>query len=251
MVDLLSGHPSATVPVPPLFQEVTFEGPSSPVDGTRRRALVDEQRHLIWNWMPDNTTECYDRRADPQELHDLWGTAAGAPCRAMKTALQEKVEALSFPPNFAEKLAAGLTAAGAPSPAPGHPLEARLGDSVRFLGYDLASPVVTRGNDLEIVYHFQALTRVPEGWRPFFHLEGPGGFRNLDHVPLEGAYPVERWRPGQRIRDRQRIAIPATLPPGAYTIHLGFFRRNERMPVVPVQASDGANRLRVVTIQVQ
>jgi hypothetical protein len=230
---------------------VTFEGASSPIDGTRRRGLVSESHHLLWNWMPDNTTECYDLRADPGELHDLWGTGAGAACRPLKTKVQDMVQALSFPPNFTEKLAAGLSAPGLPAPPPSHPLDARLGDAIRFLGYDLAAPAVARGGEVEIVYHFEVLARVPEGWRPFFHLDGPGGFRNLDHVPLQGVYPVERWRPGQRIRDRQRISFPVGTPPGLYTIHLGFFRKSERMPVTPAQASDGASRLRVATIRVQ
>jgi len=248
-VDLLLGSPAASPPRP-VFQEVTYECATG-MDCTRRRALVTEAHHLIWNWMPDNTTECYDVPADPAELRDLWGTSAGAPCPPLKSALQEMVQALSFPPHFAESMAAGLSAPGAPSPPPQHPLDARLGSSVRFLGYDLASPTVARGGELEIVYHFEALTKVPDGWHPFFHLEGPGGYRNLDHVPLQGAYPVERWRPGQRIRDRQHIAFPSTIPPGTYTLSLGFYRRNERMPVTPPQLGDGSNRLRVATITVQ
>src|SRR5204863_6351575 len=123
----------------------------------------------------------------------------------------------------------GLSAPGAATRAPAHPLDARLGDSVRFLGYDLSSPTVARGGEVEIVYHFEALSRVPEGWRPFFHLDGPGGFRNLDHVPVEGAFPVERWRPGQRIHDRQHLVFPATQPPGIYAPSLGFFRGGQRM----------------------
>jgi hypothetical protein len=110
---------------------------------------------------------------------------------------------------------------------------------------------VSRGSELEIVYHFEVLERIPAGWHPFFHLEGPGGFRNLDHVPLQGVYPVERWRPGQRIRDRQHIVVPATMAPGTYTISLGFFKSNQRMPVTPPQASDGTDRLRVATIVVR
>jgi arylsulfatase A-like enzyme len=249
MLDLVMQSPSAAPPKP-VFQEVTYECATG-MDCTRRRALVTDQYHLIWNWMPDNTTECYDVRGDPRELRDLWGTKGGGACPALKSTVQEMVQALSFPPNFAEKMAFGLRAPGAPAPPPAHPLDARFGDAVRFEGYDLAAPTVARGQQVELVYHFEVLARVPEGWRPFFHLDGPGGFRNLDHVPVEGAFPVERWRPGQHIRDRQRISFPLQWPPGKYTVSMGFFRHGDRLPVTPASVSDGTNRLRVATIEVQ
>jgi hypothetical protein len=158
---------------------------------------------------------------------------------------------LSLPPDVAEKIAAGVSARGASAVAPGHPLNARFGTAVRLLGYDLAANTVARGDALDIVYHFEVQDRVPTGFRPFFHLEGPGrAFFNLDHVTVEGAYPVERWRPGQQIHDRQRITFPAALRPGVYTLYTGFFRRAERLPVTPAAASDGPDRVRVVSFTV-
>jgi hypothetical protein len=82
-------------------------------------------------------------------------------------------------------------------------------------------------------------------------MDGPGGFRNLDHVPVEGAYPMERWHPGQRIRDRLRIAFTQAMPPGTYTVSVGLFKGNARAPVTPASASDGRDRLRLATIVVQ
>jgi choline-sulfatase len=253
MLDLMTGTPWQAVPIPPVFQEVTYEGPTSPIDGTRRRGLITADRHLIWNWMPDNTTECYDLVLDPAETRDLWGSAAGKDCVALKAQLQDLVQALSFPLDLGERLAAAVTPAGVTPPAPAHKLEARFGTALAFAGYDLNKTEVTRGPDaeVEVVYHFDVRDRVPKGWFPFFHLDGPGGMRNLDHAPVGGAYPVERWRPGQRIRDQQRIVIPADMAPGTYTIHVGFFRRNERMPIDPPSLSDGASRLRVATITVR
>jgi arylsulfatase A-like enzyme len=252
MLDLIAGAPSASVPVPPVFQEVTFEGPSSPIDGTRRRALVTAERHLLWNWMPDNTTECYDLTKDPGESRDLWGTSAGQGCVPMKAQLQDLVQVFSFPLDFAEKMAKSVSAPRAAAvPPPSHRVEAMIGSAVKFLGCDLSPPVVNKGSDIEVVYHFQVEERVPPGWHPFFHLDGPGGVRNLDHVPVGGVYPVERWLPGQRIRDRQRILIPQSIQPGEFTLYVGFWRGSERMPITPASAADGANRLRVGSFTVQ
>jgi hypothetical protein len=249
MLDLAAGAPPASPPRP-VLQDFDFEL-GGDMHGTRRSGLCTDTHHLLWNATPDNTTECYDRRSDPGEVRDLWGSAAGAPCRAMKAELQDLISVLSLPPDFAEKLAAGVSAPGRPAPAPVHPVDARLGTAIRFEGYDLDPPVVARGGEAQVVYHYEVLAPVPKGYRPFVHLDGPGGVRILDHVPVEGTLPAERWRPGQHIRDRQRIAFPATLPPGRYTLYTGFFHRTDRLPVSPASAGDGANRLRVAIIDLR
>jgi hypothetical protein len=246
MVDLLSGTVDSPAPQP-VFQEVSYEG------DVKRRAWVTATHHLIWNWTPDNTTECYDLAHDPAESRDLWGTPAGeSVCTGLKADLRARVGLLSLPVGYAEKIAAGVSAPGAPSAAPTHPLDGRIGDVLAVTGYDLSAPNVLPGGAVTLTVHFASLKPVPSGWRPFFHLDGPGGsFRNLDHVPIDGAYPIERWRPGQRIRDRQTIAFPPHTPLGPYIVYVGLFRKAGRMPVTPPAASDGKDRLRVATIDVQ
>jgi arylsulfatase A-like enzyme len=243
LVDLLAGQPAEPAPGP-VFQEVSYEG------NVKRRALVTATHHLIWNWTPDNTTECYDIAHDPGELKDLWGSPAGEPaCTQLKEDLRSRVALLSLPPGYADKIAFGVAPAGAP--APSTPLDASIGSSLRVVGYDLSAQSVRRGDSVELVTHFELRGRMEPGWRLFFHMDGPGGFRNLDHVPVEGAYPMERWHPGQRIRDRLRIAFTAAMPPGSYTVYLGLFKGNARAPVTPASVSDGRDRLRLATIVVQ
>jgi arylsulfatase A-like enzyme len=245
MLDLLAGTVEGSAPQP-VFQEVSYEG------NVKRRAWVTASHHLIWNWTPDNTTECYDLVHDPAESRDLWGAEAGEPvCSRLKADLRARLALLSLPVGYAEKIAAGVSAPGAPSPAPSHALDGRIGDVLHVTGYDLSAARVSRGSDVELTVHFELLAPVPRGWRPFFHLDGPGGsYRNLDHVPVDGAYPIERWRAGQHIRDRQRIGFPVHTTPGVYTVYVGLFKGASRLPVTPPASNDGKDRLRVTTIQV-
>ena len=246
MVDLLAGQIEGTPPQP-VFQEVSYEG------DVKRRAWVTSTHHLIWNWTPDNTTECYDLAHDPGELRDLWGAPAGEPtCSKLKAELRNRVALLSLPMGYAEKMAFGVSAPGASAPTASHALDGRIGDEVRVTGYDLSASEVVRGGEVDLTVYFESLRPVTRGWRPFFHLNGPGGsFRNLDHLPVEGAYPMDRWRPGQHIRDKQRIHFPLSTTPGSYTVYWGLFKGSARMPVTPPAASDGADRLRVATIRVE
>jgi len=109
---------------------------------------------------------------------------------------------------------------------------------------------VAAGGTLEVTTHFGVGKPLPAGWRLFFHLQGPAGYRNLDHVPVEGLMPLERWRTGQVIRDRQRIPIPPGSPPGTYTLYVGAYLGAQRLPVTPPSLSDGNNRLRLLSFSV-
>ena len=169
---------------------------------------------------------------------------------ALAHALKRTVAGLALPDGAAEKLRQAVTPPGAAGAAPAHPLQASLGDAILVRGYDTSAETVPAGGTLEVTYHFVAGKPLPTGWRLFFHLEGPVGYRNLDHVPVDGLMPLERWRPGQALRDRQRIPIPPGTQAGTYTLYVGAYRGPERLPVIPASLSDGKSRLRLLSFTV-
>jgi arylsulfatase A-like enzyme len=244
LVPELSGPPPSDTETRAVFQEVTSER-------GKKRAFVTATRHLIWNESPSDTTECYDRTRDPAETHDVWDLAGDPACVGLARDLKRMVAGLALPAGAAAKLADGVTPPGRPAPAPSRPLDADLDDAVTVRGSDLSAAEVRGGGAVEVTTYFAVRRRLEPGWRLFFHLEGPGGARNLDHVPVGGLMPLERWRAGQQIRDRQRIDVPAGTPPGIYTLTLGAFRRGERMRATPAALTDGQNGVRLVSFTVK
>ena len=246
-----AGPPAPDTDTRAVFQEVTSER-------GKKRALATTTRHLIWNAVPSDTTECYDRTRDPSDDHDIWQQATGGSedasgngsCVALARALKRTVAGLALPDGAADKLRQAVTPPGVATAPPAHPLQASLGDAILVRGFDASADAVPAGGTLEVTYHFTAGKPLPAGWRLFFHLEGPVGYRNLDHVPVDGLMPLERWRPGQTLRDRQRIPIPAGTPGGTYTLYLGAYRGAERLPVTPASLNDGKDRLRLLSFTV-
>jgi len=45
-----------------------------------------------------------------------------------------------------------------------------------------------------------------------------------DHLPVDGAYGVDRWSAGEVVRDSFRIVIPADVAPGDYAIKVAMTR---------------------------
>ena len=242
-VDLLAGQPDLTVPISPVFQEVSYEGDN------KKRAIVTATHKLNWNWTPHNTTKCY-ALAD-KSGRDLWGTPAGDDvCLGLKAKLRQWVAMLALPADAREKLSHDVFGPDAKAPQPTHVAQGRLGEVVSLFGYDLEGGTFARGSVINVAYHFRVDARVPEGWKIFFHLDGPsGGFRNLDHAPVGGAFPMDRWRPGQTIRDRHQFTLDPGLPIGHYTLYVGLWKGSQRMPVTPSDRSDGNNRLKIVEFE--
>jgi arylsulfatase A-like enzyme len=244
LVPDVAGSAAADTETRAVFQEVTSER-------GKKRALTTATRHLIWNAVPSDTTECYDRTRDPAEEHDIWQQKADdGSCTTLARSLKRMVSGLALPSGAAEKLRLAVTAPGAAAPPPRYGLQAALGDAILVRGYDASATTIPPGGSVDVTTHFAAGAPLPAGWRLFFHLEGPSGYRNLDHVPVEGLMPLESWRRGQVIRDRLRIPIPPGTPPGAYTLYVGAYRGAQRLPVTPPAASDGNNRLRLLSFTV-
>jgi hypothetical protein len=78
----------------------------------------------------------------------------------------------------------------------------------------------------------------------FAHLEGPH-FVNGDHTP---ARPFEWWKPGQFIQYTTTIALPRIA--GRYTLHVGLFHGNQRMPAHSTHAPLDNNAITAATIEV-
>src|SRR5690606_33319697 len=107
-------------------------------------------------------------------------------------------------------------------------LDAQLGDAVRLLAVE-APPRARPGDTITLTWTFEALGRVPGGWKVFAHLKGPRAtFVNGDHEPVR---PFAWWRAGQFIRYQTTVVLPRHLAPGTYTVWTGLFKGNRRAKV--------------------
>lgn len=244
MVDAVAGNGRADDDGD-VIQEVTFD------NTTHRWGIVSSTHHVLWNQSPEATRECFDLRNDLDERQDLFGVPAlGAPCDALFEQLTRATVALRVGPDFARRLAFAVIAAGDEHPTPEHAVDAKIGDHLRVVGWD-GPTVLTRTQAATFTVHYDSLQTIPRGWEVFVHLLGDRVSRNLDHPLLEGAYPIDRWQPGQRLRDRWSNTLSLDVAPGRYALVLGLFRANERMPVEQRGQQDPQRRVMLGWIEVR
>ena len=143
-----------------------------------------------------------------------------------------------------------------------HPLNARFGDSIALLGYDLEQeppsasggteeiqlppasggteevqlPPASRGAGgvLHLTLYWKSLKPMAQPYTVFTHLVGPDGqlAGQRDNMPLRDTVPTTCWLPGEVFADPYDIPISPQARPGDYALETGlyFWETGERLP---------------------
>ncbi len=106
-----------------------------------------------------------------------------------------------------------------------NPLDARLGQRIRLLGYDLESTTASPGGQLALTLYWQAIDAPQDGYTVFNHLVGADGQirGQFDGLPSGEAWFTGSWLPGEIIADQRTIPIDGDAPTGAYTLYVGLY----------------------------
>jgi len=120
-------------------------------------------------------------------------------------------------------------------PSPDHPLEARLGEMVRLLGYDLEEDRVRPGEEIGLTLYWQALTPADRPYKVFTHLidEENAIWGQHDSQLVGGTYPPNLWVAGEVVTDSHRLLVAADAPAGIYRLVVGMYdpTSGERLPI--------------------
>jgi hypothetical protein len=101
-----------------------------------------------------------------------------------------------------------------------HAVGARFGEGIGLEGYDLESSAT----DLQLALHWQALAPVELSYKLFVHLVGGGGPADIRaQADVYPSLPTTAWMPGEYRRDEISLELPADLPPGRYSLLVGWY----------------------------
>lgn len=116
-----------------------------------------------------------------------------------------------------------------------YPLQAMLGEEIKFLGYDLSAKGVKAGELLELILYWQPLGEVESSYTVFVHLldERNRIWGQKDTIPGGGSMPTTGWVEGEVITDRYEIMVMPQAPAGRYLLECGLYlaETGERLPV--------------------
>ncbi len=216
----------------------------------RCMASINKREKFIYHFeqRPD---EFFDLAEDPDEKNDILGSIDDASQRRRDLIVwRSRVNAMYRAHNqdrldkhvFEER------------PELTTELDATFGNWARLIGVDAPTEPVEPGSRVKVTYYFEVLEDFPDEWNLFVHGEAKIGMKkmkNLDHIPVDGLYPLEDWKPGQIIADEQSFAIPKSAR-DEFVVWLGFYHKEEGRAVLTGSvATDGENRARAAVIELQ
>ncbi|MBN1887159.1 MAG: glycosyltransferase family 39 protein [Thermoflexales bacterium] len=141
-----------------------------------------------------------------------------------------------------------------------NPLEARVGESIRLLGYQ--APAAARpGDDLPVTLYWQTPAKLAERYTVFVHLVGSafnprtGGplWAGHDGEPLDGGYPTTQWFVDVPLADTHVLAVPSDAPPGEYELWAGLYTQPDvkRLPVYDEQGRPAGDHIVLGRLRIQ
>ncbi len=124
-----------------------------------------------------------------------------------------------------------------------HALDARLGDVLHLLGYDL----VQANDTLTLTLYWQAVRQMDESYKVFVHLFDPATgviVAQDDAIPRRWTYPTMWWQEGEVVSDPIPLSL-ADVPPGIYRLAVGVYHpeTGERLSLLLAGAPAPDNRL--------
>jgi hypothetical protein len=130
-------------------------------------------------------------------------------------------------------------------PQPQHPIDARFGEAIRLVGYDLEPPrfeAWSPGSEVALVLHWQVLSAMNDRYKIFLHLVGSGDPAGISaQADAYPALPTTSWLPGEFRSDSVALDLPASLPAGSYDLLLGLYDEGTGIRL-PVRDDGGADQ---------
>lgn len=124
-------------------------------------------------------------------------------------------------------------------------MDIMIDDHTRLIGAAV-TPEIEAGDQVEIITFYEVKKKPRGPWKTFLSVGGPQSMRG-DHTPVEGAYPVRKWRTGDFIEDRFVLSTRPDTLVGRYYMFTGMKRRKGKPGVArkdgKVVAKDGRIRL--------
>jgi arylsulfatase A-like enzyme len=203
----------------PIFAELI---PDGPFPNNARKVRRGDQS-VIWD-VRSGTYEGFDLSTDPHEAENLFRDASDpASLTELRDVLRAWVAHSSRDENRGDDAYAEQFRVQTASPSARH-VGLRYPDRLEIVACETPTASLHEGETIRIVCFLQSLAQMRDDLKIVVWFSGPTDpptdFHGI-HVPLNGRYHTDQWRPGELLRDVTSVVVPRGITPGStWQIHI-------------------------------
>lgn len=125
------------------------------------------------------------------------------------------------------------------------------GSEIRLDGFAVWPSQPQPGDIVQVQLIWSSPDKISRAYKIFIHLLDAEGrlVAQRDSEPVGGSRPTTSWEPGEAIVDNYGLVLPADLPPGQYTLRLGFYDPQDPAKRLLVQIPDRAGEYDGLTLE--
>jgi 4-amino-4-deoxy-L-arabinose transferase-like glycosyltransferase len=111
-----------------------------------------------------------------------------------------------------------------------NPLVQNFGHEILLAGYEYSQREIKPGQTLVVNLYWEALQSDLPDYKVQLRLKDDTGeiYETSEHRPLNGQSPTASWRGGDVVLDKQELAIPDAIAPGAYHVQVALIDPDTR-----------------------
>lgn len=204
----------------PIFSELIPDGPFP----TNARKVRRGTESVIWD-VRSGTYEGFELTRDPHEAENLFRDAGDAPSSLgeLRDLLRTWVAHSTRDENRGGDAYAAQFRVQAPSPS-AHHVGLRYPDRLEIVACETPTSPLHEGDTIRIACYLQSLGQMRDDLKIVVWFSGPTDpptdFHGI-HVPLNGRYHTDQWRPDELLRDVTSVVVPRGITPGStWEIHI-------------------------------
>lgn len=107
------------------------------------------------------------------------------------------------------------------APVPERLVKTRFGDALDLVGVDFPQEV-RPGDTVTVRYHWRLTQPLPHDYWAFLHVRGMRQAGSQDEA-IGAGFGTSRWEPGEEVRQSVTFRVPASTPPGQYSLQAGVW----------------------------
>jgi hypothetical protein len=128
---------------------------------------------------------------------------------------------------------------------------ALFGQQIRLIGVDPIDQPVGPGTSFPLTFYWETIAAPGQDLNLFIHLLNPDTGQQLAGFDGPPSFPTRYWQPGTKIIDPRTLDLPADLPPGDYSLYIGWYNLESysRLPLDAVENHGDAYLLMTIEIE--